>query len=245
MAYQAFAFLCSMLAISVLSSFFFRARFSIRRILPSVVSASTNANYEIEIQNLTDKPQAGLLINEQFEDPRPTMEQLLADNSGPSGFNLGYKKWRSMLLANKKAVVREQSIATIPARGKIRVTVELTPLRRGHLRFHAVSIMRPDPFGLVKAKVVIPENDNLLILPKQFPVRPILLPGKRRYHKRRSPARFWYWRSRRVCGNARLQARRPHEKDPLEKLGQNRTASGQGTGGGIFYQARAYIGHLF
>src|SRR4029450_6079099 len=50
------------------------------------------------------------------------------------------------------------------------VTVELTPLRRGHVRFTGLTLARPDPLGLVHALKTIRLPQSLLVLPRRYPV---------------------------------------------------------------------------
>ena len=60
---------------------------------------------------------------------------------------------------------------------EVEVRVELTPLRRGILRFTGVTLARPDPLGLFRALTTVPLPQTVLILPKRYPLPAIALPG--------------------------------------------------------------------
>jgi uncharacterized protein (DUF58 family) len=61
------------------------------------------------------------------------------------------------------------------------VRLEVTPLRRGVLRFDAVAVACPDAFGLFRTFVRVPLAGSLLILPKRYFLPPMELPGQLKY----------------------------------------------------------------
>jgi uncharacterized protein (DUF58 family) len=63
------------------------------------------------------------------------------------------------------------------------VSIEITPLRRGVLRFNGLTLARPDPFGLVRSFVKVAAPQTMLILPKRYPLPPIALPGASKYQE--------------------------------------------------------------
>ena len=76
-AYQAFAFLAAVLAIALVASLAFRARFAVERRLPRYGTAGEPLPYRLLIDNRTDRLQAGLLVRERLADPRPSIEELV------------------------------------------------------------------------------------------------------------------------------------------------------------------------
>jgi len=54
-------------------------------------------------------------------------------------------------------------------------------MNRGYLRLKGITVCRPDPFGLFYAFITVPVSQSLLILPKQYNLPPIRLPGSRKY----------------------------------------------------------------
>src|SRR5439155_18778234 len=79
------------------------------------------------------------------------------------------------------ATLRESAVPAVPAKQEIEVRAELTPLRRGVLRFNGVTLARPDPLGLFRAFTTIPSPQSTLVLPKRYPLPPIALPGTMKY----------------------------------------------------------------
>jgi len=59
--------------------------------------------------------------------------------------------------------------------------VEIVPLRRGILRFSGATITRPDPLGLMRAFTRVSAPQQVLVLPKRYPLPPIALPGAMEY----------------------------------------------------------------
>ena len=59
--------------------------------------------------------------------------------------------------------------------------MELQPLKRGVLRFTGLTLARLDPLGLVKSFAHFSLPQSVLILPKRYPLPPIVLPGAARY----------------------------------------------------------------
>src|SRR5262249_3982833 len=77
-AYQAFTLLICLLLVAFVCSWFFRARFSINRLLPRFGSVGAPLNYAVKLRNLSDKPQKGLALLENLADPRPAFAEWLA-----------------------------------------------------------------------------------------------------------------------------------------------------------------------
>ena len=61
--------------------------------------------------------------------------------------------------------------------------MQLTPLRRGVLRFAGVTLARSDPLGLYRALARVPAPQSTLILPRRYPLPPIALPGVMKYQQ--------------------------------------------------------------
>jgi uncharacterized protein (DUF58 family) len=59
--------------------------------------------------------------------------------------------------------------------------IELTPIRRGPMRFAKINLSRTDPLGLFRSFVGQPLAQSILILPKRYPLPPIPLPGALKY----------------------------------------------------------------
>src|SRR5207253_2880399 len=88
---------------------------------------------------------------------RPTFEEsVTAREPGEERRNwfdrqVGYPRWAWLVSQKRGAVIAPRPLPTLPAAGETEVTLEVTPLRRGHLRFQGITIARPDPPGQVRA----------------------------------------------------------------------------------------------
>lgn len=182
--YQAFALLLGLLLIAAIGSLFFRARFSATRHLPRFGTAGCPLAYSVVVDNLSAKPQTGLTLLEELADPRPSFQEWFAaqlddeKHSRPFRFSQGRR-----LNPFRRATVREAVVPPIPPKASAVVQVELTPLRRGVLRFKGLALARPDPLGLVRAlsKVSLPQTT--LILPKRYRLPAFTLPGRMKYQQ--------------------------------------------------------------
>jgi uncharacterized protein (DUF58 family) len=175
MAYQAFTFLLSLLMISLISGLFFRARFSVRRMLPRFATVHEPLAYKIIVKNETPKKEAGLFVieSQEFEEPLPP------NATSPPHYSL--RRLAQIFSGKEGDNFQEGSLPILPPHGEGEVNMEITPARRGYLRLSASTISRPDPFGLCKSSVKVPSPQSVLVLPRRYPLPPIQLPGTRRY----------------------------------------------------------------
>lgn len=188
-AYQAFTFLAALLLVAMASSLFFRGRFAVQRVLPRFGTAGEPLAYRVMVENRTDRLQAGLVLMEGLADPRPTFEEFMrAREPGEERRNwfdrtVGYPRWMWLLSQNQRAAPPEQPLPSLTPRGRVDVSPEIVPTRRGHLRFTVATIARPDAFGLYKACATAPAPASVLILPKRHPIPRVPLPGTRKYQR--------------------------------------------------------------
>jgi uncharacterized protein (DUF58 family) len=181
-AYQAFTLLVCLLIVALVCSWFFRARFSAIRLLPRFGTVGAPLNYSVKLRNLSSKTQKGLALLENLADPRPAFHEWLAGTLAED------KQIRSFRFSHRPrtnwyrvATLQESAVPPIPASEEIDVRAELTPLRRGVLRFDGVTLARPDPLGLFRAFTNISSPQTTLVLPKRYPLPPIALPGTMKY----------------------------------------------------------------
>jgi uncharacterized protein (DUF58 family) len=185
--YRVFTLVLALLVISGLSSLVFRGRFGARRILPRFATAGVPFTYRVAIANLTGRRQVGLMLLEELADPRPSFEEFAtAREPGEEHRNwfdrrVGYPRWVWLVAQKRGAAVTPQALPPLAPRAETEIKVELTPLRRGHLRFSGLTIARPDPLGLVHALKTLRHAQSLLVLPKRYPMPRIALPGDRRH----------------------------------------------------------------
>ena len=182
--YQSFTLLLAFLILSLVSCFFFRARFSVTRRLPRVGTAGQPLHYRVQIKNLTAKAQTGLVFLDNLADPRPPFPEWLAFHMAESRrvrpFRVSQRRQRNPF---RLATLKEAEIPPLPANGETETGAELFPLRRGILHLTGATLGRPDPIGLFRSFIKIPAAQTVLILPKRYPLPAIALPGALRYQE--------------------------------------------------------------
>ena len=187
LAYQVFVFLSFLLIAALAGTQFSRTRVAAERVLPRFGSVGQPVSYRVTLTNLTDKVQRGLSVTEDLADPRPTLAQFVSTpEPGEEQRNWydrsnGFYRYAWLLRQNIRAKVNEQPCPDFPSRGAADVQLEVTPLRRGVLRFDAVAVACPDAFGLFRTYVRVPLPDSLLILPRRYFLPPLALPGHLKY----------------------------------------------------------------
>jgi uncharacterized protein (DUF58 family) len=183
-AYQAFTLLLVLLLVAVLFCFFFKARFDATRLLPKFGTAGTAFSYRVELRNRGSKKQGGLTLLENLVDPRPSFREWRAVQAADEKIFRSFRFSQARLTNPfKTATIKESSVPTVAPGQETEAVVELTPLRRGVLRFSGVTLARPDPFALVRSFVKVVAPQTMLILPKRYPLPPIALPGVTKYQE--------------------------------------------------------------
>ncbi|HYG23495.1 MAG TPA: DUF58 domain-containing protein [Verrucomicrobiae bacterium] len=183
-AYQAFAPLLCLFLAAAAFSLIFRARFTATRQLPRFGTAGVPVQYRVQLRNLGHKTERDLTLLENLVDPRPA-----------------FAEWRAVQMANERRIrpfrlnqprhtkpfrrtmIRDAAVPPAGPSQDVEVTMELTPLRRGFVRFEGVTLARPDPFGLFRAFDSCSAPQALLVLPKRYPVPQIPLPGMMKYQQ--------------------------------------------------------------
>ncbi len=187
LVYEVFAFLVALFLTSLAWSGFFRLRVTARRILPKFGTAGEPFEYRIFIKNESSKPQKGLLVFENLEHARPTLEEFLyTPEPGEEQRNaydrtLLVYRWQWLVSMKRGAKMKEHSLPTLPPNDEEEARIEMTPLRRGYVELAGLTIARPDPFNLFKFFVHVSLQQSVLILPKRYELPPILLPGARKF----------------------------------------------------------------
>ncbi len=183
-AYQAFTLLLFLLFVAVGFSWFFRRRFSALRLLPRFGTVNQPFSYRVLVRNLTSKTQSGLTLLENLADPRPSFREWRAMqlDEGRQTRSFRFSR-RGRTNPFRPATVKDTAVPPVPPNQEAEVRVELTPLRRGVLRFTGLTLARPDPLGLFRALAKVSQPQTALILPKRYPLPPIALPGTMKYQQ--------------------------------------------------------------
>lgn len=184
MSYQMFTLLLAAIALAAPFAFLFRPRIVVERNAPRLATAGVRFSYRILVRNRSPAAQRGLILRDNLADPRPSYAQfksaVAADWSlfrRPTLFDI----WRRLIAINGSVALDERVLAELSAGRALEVTSELTPQRRGVLRFESLTVARADPLNLIKACADYRAQGTVLVLPKCYRVPPLALPGARRY----------------------------------------------------------------
>jgi hypothetical protein len=182
--YQALPLLLYLLVVAVCWSRWFKARFAAIRLLPRFGTVGCPLNYRILVKNLSPKTCRGLTLLENLADPRPSLEEFLAlelaEQRAIRSFRFSARQHATPF---RPPTVKEASVPPAAPNEEVEVRVELTPFRRGVLRFTGVTLARADPLGLVRALATLPRAQTVLILPRRYPVAALALPGTAKYQE--------------------------------------------------------------
>ena len=183
-SYQAFTVLLALMLVAVCFAGSFPARFSATRLLPAFGTAGSPFRYRVVVRNLTARPQNDLTLLDNLADPRPSFQDWwafqLAEAKLVRSFRVSQRRRADPF---KPMKVTGAAVPSAPPNQDTEVRIELTPQRRGVLRFKEVTLARPDPMGLFRAFVTVPLPQMALILPRRYPVPPIALPGTMKYQE--------------------------------------------------------------
>ena len=185
-AYRVFTFLFALLALSVLAARLMRGSFEVTRHLPRAVAIGDEFEYRLVLRNLGKRKADGITVHEELADPRPAFAEFRARLTTPT-----FGNWKDLVERRRIAGVAVAPVPVLDANGNTHgKTNEGTELRvrgrayrRGRVHFTGCSVALSDPFGLFRKIVTLPEEANLLVLPRRYRLPPLPLPGSRMYQQ--------------------------------------------------------------
>ena len=162
-----------------------RASLEAKRQLPRFATAGEPLRYTVTVRHRGSGRLSRAWLADFPADPRPSLEDFTTlrepGEEERNGFDrrLAYFRWQWILLGNRLFSGGFPADALdLKSDEQARVSIELTPLRRGVIRLEDLRVLLPDPFGLfqrcrkIKAPISV-----LTVLPRRFPLPPIELPG--------------------------------------------------------------------
>lgn len=180
--YQAFSVLFVLLLFAFAASLFFKARVSATRILPRLATAGLPVSYSVVLRNLTARAQRGLTLLENVEGATPSfpvwLSAQLATEKRYRSFRFGQQ---NRINPFRMAVVSEMAPPPLLPGQQVEIAGQVTPHRRGVLRFNGFTLARTDPLGLFRSFILLRAPQSLLVLPRRYPLPPIALPGVIKY----------------------------------------------------------------
>lgn len=182
--YQLFAFLLIILIFALLNSLFNRLKIQIQRQLPRYGTVGEPLTYTVTFTNLTTNTYSGLAFIEQLAEVFPDYAQLqnFYQTRQQSWLKRGvsFNQWRRYLAYQRGGMIAETAVPTL-AQKTVAISVSFTPLRRGKVNFGESYVAKPDLFGLYRRLIPLTKTQSCLILPKRYPIKPLLLAGRRKY----------------------------------------------------------------
>lgn len=183
--YQLFSLTVGMFLIAVPWTMSRRASVEAKRELPRFATAGELIRYTVRVWHHGRRRLSRAWLSDTPPDPRPTLADFSTlrepGEEERNGFDrrFAYFRWRWLLLGNRLFAGGSPNDPLDIKRGQqVRVAVEITPLRRGVIRFDDLRVLLPDPFGLFpRCRQVKPPAATLTVLPRRYPLPPIELPG--------------------------------------------------------------------
>ncbi len=183
--FQLFSLSLGMILIGIPWAFSRRAKLEAKRELPRFATAGDPLRYTVRISQLGSRRLQRAWLADTAPDPRPNIADftLLREpgEAERNGFDrrLAYFRWQWLMLGNRLFDGGFSNDGLDLKHGQqARVTIDITPLRRGVIRLDDLRVLLPDPFGLFQRcrKVKAPAA-TLTVLPRRFPLPKIELPG--------------------------------------------------------------------
>jgi hypothetical protein len=185
-AYLVFALLTGLWLCAFFGAAFFRPRLRGARRLPRYGTAGQTLAYRWLVQNAGLSASEGVSVSERFHERAPSYREFRASRGRLDESRTaverwsGYGRWRALTRRWKAAAPSCPLPATLPG-GRGEAAATAVPARRGRLEFQGATLERVEPLGLLKAFSPIEPSDQVLVLPKRYPVGRLSLPGASRH----------------------------------------------------------------
>ncbi len=180
--YSIFSILFTVYFFSIIFSKFLKIDLKIERELPEYGTVDEELNYYVKIKNNQDKKKESLFYMEIFSDPRPSFEDFITRVSpDEKKHNIWdqktlYYRWDWLVKegVSAKSEIKEFEIDKLKLKS---LSISFTPLKRGILKLKGTIILQPDIFNIYRALKFYKEDNSIIILPKRYPINPIILKG--------------------------------------------------------------------
>ncbi|MFM8331103.1 MAG: DUF58 domain-containing protein [Candidatus Methylumidiphilus sp.] len=188
--YQWFTLLAALFAIGLLWTFVTRNRrphITAERQLPRHATVGETLRYRLTLTHAGRRVERGWSLLDQLAGGYPDWAEFAAAREprsrNPFDRYVGFPKWQALLRAKRGASIAERTVPDLPPGQRVKLDMELTPLRRGRLQFADLSLFRPDPFGLSRSRHILALPGVCTVLPRCYPMS-ALPQGHGRCHQR-------------------------------------------------------------
>ncbi len=181
--YQAFSLLLILLTGSFFMSFSKRWKVTVRRHAPSVGSVGEECSYFIDVDIKSKNVTEGVYVVEHGPDPRPNFMEF-AEQREPLEYKrniidrfYAYYRWKWLISSNEMLNSNAIQKFTLYGDRTNRLTVKITPKKRGLLNLTELYLGIPSATGLTYSIVKKQIPDSMLILPERVPINRYEFPG--------------------------------------------------------------------
>lgn len=182
--YQAFSLLVCLMLFATVFTIRFRGRFEAERVLPRFGTVGCPLTYSVRLRNLGSRTHTGLLLMELLQDARPPFVDWrvarLSEQKRLRSFRISSPRRTASVKITR---IKSAPVPALPGHEQVEAKVQVTPTRRGVLRFAGLGVARPDPLGLCRATSKLRLPQSLLVLPRRYALPPIALPGTTKYQQ--------------------------------------------------------------
>lgn len=187
--YQMFALMFGLCTVGLLWTWSRRARLEATRELPPHAAAGQALRYTATVRNHGRTLRHWSLL-ETPPDPRPSLPTFtLSREPGEALRNrfdriFAFNRWQWLL---EKSTLftggHSTSSPELDAGSITRISISLTPSKRGCIALDDMRVLLPDPFTFFqRARRVKTTPDHLVVLPRRYRLPPFHLPGSAHYH---------------------------------------------------------------
>jgi uncharacterized protein (DUF58 family) len=187
--YQLFSLTVGMTLISIPWALVRRAPLEAKRELPRYARVGEPVRYTVQMTHSQRRKVSRLWLAESPPDPRPSSQDFShlrePGEAERNAFDryFAYYRWQWLMTRNRRFIggSTRDELNLMPGEMS-RITLEITPLRRGLIHFQDLRVLLPDPFGLFQGcrRVKAPPA-TLTVLPQRFRIPQFELPGGQSY----------------------------------------------------------------
>jgi uncharacterized protein (DUF58 family) len=182
--YQLFMLLLLLLVFSLINSAFNRLNVTLTRKLPRYGMVGEPLCYTVTLTNLTPRTYDRLALCEQLAETLPSRKQLKSfyrlNNKPWFKQVVNYRQWLRYLAFQRGGLIAETPLPTL-AQLPLQIKISFIPTRRGSITFADSYLAKPDLLGLFRRLIALEARQSCLILPKQYPIKPLTLAGKHKF----------------------------------------------------------------
>ncbi len=189
MLYQLTALLLAFLCVSFPLSFRFSSQLTLSRSLAKTCTVGKRLSYTLLLTNNGEKTVKGLSCREFSPDYLPTSDEFLStpepeeEKRNVIDRKLKYHRWLWLLRRNIGARFPTLLLEDFDAGEKREIEVFFTATKRGYLHLQGICLERAEAMGIFKKELRIQDEQNILVLPRTYPISDVLFEGSRKYHQ--------------------------------------------------------------